>query len=63
MRLSCSPLIRASFFLEAVMDTDYVLAAHPFYALRDHVMIDFASPNGPNPPIDAQSVEVRKYFA
>jgi len=45
------------------MDTDYVLAAHPFYALRDHVMIDFASPNGPNPPIDALSVEVRRPFA
>ncbi|KAG8778007.1 hypothetical protein FRC15_011009 [Serendipita sp. 397] len=32
-------------------------AAHPFYVLRDHVIIDFASPKGPNPPIDPGSVE------
>ncbi|CCA72500.1 related to NonF protein, involved in nonactin biosynthesis [Serendipita indica DSM 11827] len=32
-------------------------AAHPFYVLRDHVTIDFASPAGANPPLDMESVE------
>ncbi|PPQ71779.1 hypothetical protein CVT26_007613 [Gymnopilus dilepis] len=32
-------------------------AAHPYYKLAPHANIDFASPNGPNPPIDQSSVE------
>ncbi|KAG2013718.1 hypothetical protein CC2G_010597 [Coprinopsis cinerea AmutBmut pab1-1] len=32
-------------------------AAHPYYVLAPHVQIDFASPAGPNPPIDEGSVK------
>ncbi|KAL0070816.1 hypothetical protein AAF712_002037 [Marasmius tenuissimus] len=32
-------------------------AAHPYYALVPHVDIDFASPKGPNPPVDEYSVK------
>ncbi|KAK1224405.1 hypothetical protein PQX77_012701 [Marasmius sp. AFHP31] len=32
-------------------------AAHPYYALAPHVNIDFASPKGPNPPVDEYSVK------
>ncbi|KAF7792900.1 hypothetical protein EIP86_004002 [Pleurotus ostreatoroseus] len=35
-------------------------AAHPYYVLNKHVEIDFASPKGPNPPIDTHSVEAYK---
>jgi putative intracellular protease/amidase len=31
-------------------------AAHPYYVLAPHTSIDFASPNGPNPPVDEGSV-------
>jgi len=33
-------------------------AAHPYYVLSPHASIDFASPAGPNPPVDEQSVEM-----
>ncbi|KAJ7068215.1 class I glutamine amidotransferase-like protein [Mycena amicta] len=33
-------------------------AAHPFYVLSPHTTIDFASPAGPNPPIDESSVQL-----
>ncbi|KAJ7167330.1 ThiJ/PfpI [Mycena crocata] len=32
-------------------------AAHPYYVLAPHASIDFASPNGPNPPLDPESVK------
>ncbi|KAF9534872.1 ThiJ/PfpI [Crepidotus variabilis] len=32
-------------------------AAHPYYSIFPHANIDFAAPNGPNPPIDKHSVE------
>jgi len=32
-------------------------AAHPYYVLSPHVDIDFASPAGPNPPVDQYSVK------
>lgn len=32
-------------------------AAHPYYVLAPHVKIDFASPLGPNPPVDEYSVK------
>ncbi|KAJ7100444.1 ThiJ/PfpI [Mycena epipterygia] len=32
-------------------------AAHPYYVLAPHVSIDFASPEGPNPPVAQNSVE------
>ncbi|PAV20903.1 class I glutamine amidotransferase [Pyrrhoderma noxium] len=35
-------------------------AAHPYYVLSKEFEIDFASPNGPNPPIDQGSVELFK---
>jgi len=31
-------------------------AAHPYYILAPHAKIDFASPAGPNPPVDDYSV-------
>ncbi|KAJ7744495.1 ThiJ/PfpI [Mycena maculata] len=33
-------------------------AAHPYYVLAPHASIDFASPAGPNPPIDEGSVKM-----
>jgi len=33
-------------------------AAHPYYVLSPHVGIDFASPAGPNPPVDENSVKM-----
>ncbi|KAJ7937104.1 ThiJ/PfpI [Mycena leptocephala] len=33
-------------------------AAHPYYVLAPHATIDFASPAGPNPPIDEGSVKM-----
>ncbi|KAF6766129.1 ThiJ/PfpI [Ephemerocybe angulata] len=30
-------------------------AAHPYYVLAPHASIDFASPAGPNPPVDEES--------
>jgi len=33
-------------------------AAHPYYVLAPHVAIDFASPAGPNPPVDEKSVKM-----
>jgi putative intracellular protease/amidase len=33
-------------------------AAHPYYVLAPHATIDFASPNGANPPVDEGSVKV-----
>ncbi|KAJ7667967.1 ThiJ/PfpI [Mycena polygramma] len=33
-------------------------AAHPYYVLSPHATIDFASPAGPNPPIDEGSVKM-----
>ncbi|KIY51613.1 class I glutamine amidotransferase-like protein [Fistulina hepatica ATCC 64428] len=35
-------------------------AAHPYYVLSPHFVIDFAAPAGPNPPIDPGSVEMFK---
>jgi len=35
-------------------------AAHPYYKLAPHVDIDFASPAGPNPPVDEGSVKTFK---
>lgn len=35
-------------------------AAHPYYVLAPHAQIDFASPAGPNPPLDQGSVEMFK---
>ncbi|KAJ7283706.1 class I glutamine amidotransferase-like protein [Mycena rebaudengoi] len=35
-------------------------AAHPYYVLAPHATIDFASPAGPNPPVDEGSVEMFK---
>jgi hypothetical protein len=32
-------------------------AAHPYYILAPHAKIDFASPAGPNPPVDDYSVK------
>lgn len=32
-------------------------AAHPYYVLSPHAAIDFASPAGPNPPVDEKSVK------
>ncbi|KAJ7781291.1 ThiJ/PfpI [Mycena metata] len=32
-------------------------AAHPYYVLAPHATIDFASPAGPNPPIDEGSIK------
>ncbi|KAJ3477883.1 hypothetical protein NLI96_g10160 [Meripilus lineatus] len=32
-------------------------AAHPYWVLEPHADIDFASPDGPNPPIDEGSVK------
>ncbi|TFY82352.1 hypothetical protein EWM64_g1663 [Hericium alpestre] len=32
-------------------------AAHPYYVLAPHFQIEFASPLGPNPPVDPTSVE------
>lgn len=32
-------------------------AAHPYYILQDTCDIRFAAPNGPNPPVDQESVE------
>ncbi|PFH51466.1 hypothetical protein AMATHDRAFT_142559 [Amanita thiersii Skay4041] len=32
-------------------------AAHPYYILAPHATIDFASPKGPNPPVDQRSIE------
>lgn len=34
-------------------------AAHPYWLLHEKFNIDFASPEGPNPPLDPASVEVR----
>ena len=31
-------------------------AAHPYYVLAPHAEIDFASPAGPNPPVDEYSL-------
>ncbi|KAJ7498977.1 ThiJ/PfpI [Mycena latifolia] len=33
-------------------------AAHPYYVLAPHASIDFASPAGPNPPVDEGSVKM-----
>ncbi|KAJ7368249.1 class I glutamine amidotransferase-like protein [Mycena albidolilacea] len=33
-------------------------AAHPYYVLAPHATIDFASPAGPNPPVDEGSVKM-----
>jgi len=33
-------------------------AAHPYYVLAQHHTIDFAAPNGPNPPVDEKSVQM-----
>ncbi|KAF7968622.1 hypothetical protein HWV62_29783, partial [Athelia sp. TMB] len=33
-------------------------AAHPYYVLAPTYEIDFAAPNGPNPPIDEGSVKL-----
>jgi len=33
-------------------------AAHPYYVLAPHATIDFASPAGPNPPVDEKSVQM-----
>ncbi|KAJ7358333.1 ThiJ/PfpI [Mycena albidolilacea] len=33
-------------------------AAHPYYVLAPHATIDFASPNGANPPVDEGSVKM-----
>ncbi|KAH8118282.1 class I glutamine amidotransferase-like protein [Phellopilus nigrolimitatus] len=33
-------------------------AAHPYYVLKDHTVIDFAAPAGPNPPVDTDSVKM-----
>jgi len=35
-------------------------AAHPYYILKPHSNIDFASPAGPNPQVDESSVEAFK---
>ncbi|KAH8824355.1 class I glutamine amidotransferase-like protein [Flagelloscypha sp. PMI_526] len=35
-------------------------AAHPYAVLAPHFEIDFASPQGPNPPVDPLSVEMFK---
>ncbi|KAH7930103.1 class I glutamine amidotransferase-like protein [Leucogyrophana mollusca] len=35
-------------------------AAHPYYVLSPHHTIDFASPAGPNPPVDESSVQMFK---
>ncbi|KZT72517.1 class I glutamine amidotransferase-like protein, partial [Daedalea quercina L-15889] len=35
-------------------------AAHPYYVLEKHHTIDFAAPNGPNPPVDENSVHMFK---
>ncbi|KAF8487573.1 ThiJ/PfpI [Gautieria morchelliformis] len=35
-------------------------AAHPYYRLAPHADIDFASPAGPNPPVDEGSVKTFK---
>jgi len=33
-------------------------AAHPYFVLAPHHTIDFAAPNGPNPPVDESSVKM-----
>ncbi|KDQ64278.1 hypothetical protein JAAARDRAFT_221214 [Jaapia argillacea MUCL 33604] len=35
-------------------------AAHPYYTLFPYATIDFASPEGPNPPVDESSVQMFK---
>ncbi|KAI0824733.1 ThiJ/PfpI [Trametes gibbosa] len=35
-------------------------AAHPYYVLSPKYEIDFAAPNGPNPPVDEGSVQMFK---
>ncbi|KAH7908496.1 class I glutamine amidotransferase-like protein [Hygrophoropsis aurantiaca] len=35
-------------------------AAHPYHVLSSHFNIDFASPLGPNPPVDESSVQMFK---
>lgn len=37
-------------------------AAHPYYVLSKTHQIDFASPKGPNPPVDEGSVKVCNDF-
>ncbi|KAG2348836.1 class I glutamine amidotransferase-like protein [Suillus weaverae] len=32
-------------------------AAHPYYVLAPHFIVDFASPAGPNPPVDEYSIQ------
>ncbi|KAG1779753.1 class I glutamine amidotransferase-like protein [Suillus placidus] len=32
-------------------------AAHPYYVLAPHFTVDFASPAGPNPPVDEYSIQ------
>ena len=36
-------------------------AAHPYYILAPHATIDFASPQGPNSPLDPASIEPYKH--
>ncbi|KAI0711066.1 class I glutamine amidotransferase-like protein [Cerioporus squamosus] len=38
-------------------------AAHPYYVLAPKYEIDFASPKGPNPPVDKSSIEYFKQDA
>lgn len=35
--------------------------AHPYYTLAPDYAIDFASPAGPNPPVDEGSVKVKLF--
>ncbi|KAI9508145.1 class I glutamine amidotransferase-like protein [Russula earlei] len=39
-------------------DRDGSFLAYPYYVLSPHLAIDFASPAGPNPPLDPANVEV-----
>jgi len=36
-------------------------AAHPYYVLKPHFAMDFAAPEGPNPPLDPSSRESFKH--
>jgi len=33
-------------------------AAHPYYTITKYATVDFAAPEGPNPPIDEGSIKV-----
>ncbi|KAF7352839.1 putative chaperone protein HSP31 [Mycena venus] len=58
-RASCESLSTEIHVSNAFCSLRYLPeAAHPYYVLAPHATIDFASPAGPNPPIDEGSVKM-----